>query len=162
MPSSRDVVMSDQIKPASRLWRRFLRVSVRGLIVLILVFGAGLGWIVHTARLQRDAVAAIERAHGNVAYAAPFGVERFTHGLESRWVKWVASAIGVDTFCRVWSVRFTGRPSDAEMSLPGQYSGHRCGVDAPEGPDQPSRMLRASHKSHRCGREGAEASSAET
>ena len=30
----------------SRPWRRFLRFSVRGLIVLVLVIGAGLGWIV--------------------------------------------------------------------------------------------------------------------
>ncbi len=47
--------------PVSRPWQRFLRFSVRGLIVLVLVIGAGLGWIVRSAQVQREAVAAIER-----------------------------------------------------------------------------------------------------
>ena len=38
--------MPDQAKPVARPWRRFLRFSVRGLIVLVLVIGAGLGWTV--------------------------------------------------------------------------------------------------------------------
>jgi hypothetical protein len=36
--------------PVSRPWRRFLRFSVRALIVLVLVVGAGLGWVVRSAR----------------------------------------------------------------------------------------------------------------
>jgi hypothetical protein len=52
--------------PIPRPWRRFLRFSVRGLIVLVLVVGAGLGWIVHPAHVQRDAVAAITMAGGLV------------------------------------------------------------------------------------------------
>ena len=47
--------------PVARPWRRFLRLSVRGLIVLVLVIGAGLGWLVRSAHIQRDAVAAITR-----------------------------------------------------------------------------------------------------
>ena len=46
--------MTDQAKPASRPWRRFLRFSVRGLIVVVLVIGIGLGLavrIVHSARI---------------------------------------------------------------------------------------------------------------
>ena len=35
--------------------------SVRGLIVAVLVIGIWLGWLVRGARIQRDAVAAIER-----------------------------------------------------------------------------------------------------
>ena len=38
--------MTDQAKPVSRPWRRFLRLSVRGLIVLVLLIGAGFGWLV--------------------------------------------------------------------------------------------------------------------
>ena len=30
----------------ARPWRRYLRLSVRGLIVLVLVIGGGLGWMV--------------------------------------------------------------------------------------------------------------------
>jgi hypothetical protein len=50
--------------PAPHSWRRYLRFSVRGLIVFVVVVGAGLGWIVHQAHVQRDAVAAIQGAGG--------------------------------------------------------------------------------------------------
>jgi internalin A len=54
--------------PSSRPWRRFLRYSVRVLIVVVLLIGGWLGWIVRSARIQREAVAAIEDAGGGVAY----------------------------------------------------------------------------------------------
>ena len=60
--------MTDQAKPALHFWRRFLRFSVRGLIVLVLVVGVWLGWLVPHARIQRDAVAAITRAQGSAYY----------------------------------------------------------------------------------------------
>ncbi len=41
---------------------------MRTLIVLVLVIGAGLGWIVRSARIQREAVAAIHNAGGYVDY----------------------------------------------------------------------------------------------
>ena len=52
-------------------WRRFLRFSVRVLIVLVLLIGVALGWLVRTvrsARTQHEAVAAIEDAGGFVQY----------------------------------------------------------------------------------------------
>ena len=60
--------MTDQAKPSPRPWRRFLRFSVRGLIVLVLVIGVWLGWIVRSACIQRDAVRAIQRVSGQVYY----------------------------------------------------------------------------------------------
>ena len=39
-------------------WRRYLRFSLRGLIVLVLVIGVWVGCIVRSARIQREAVAA--------------------------------------------------------------------------------------------------------
>jgi hypothetical protein len=48
--------------------RRFLRISVRGLIVLVLAFGVGFGWFVRSARIKRDAVAAITKADGSFQY----------------------------------------------------------------------------------------------
>jgi hypothetical protein len=47
-------------QPSLKAWRHWLRFRVRGLLVLLLVIGGGLGWIVHQAHVQRDAVAAIE------------------------------------------------------------------------------------------------------
>ncbi len=54
--------------PASRPWRRYLRFSVRGLIVLVLVIGVWLGWLVRSARIQRDAVAVLDRDQVSVSY----------------------------------------------------------------------------------------------
>lgn len=62
------VVMPNEAKPVARPWQRFLRPSVRGLIVLVLVIGAGLGWLVRSARIQREAVEAIKSAKGTVRY----------------------------------------------------------------------------------------------
>jgi hypothetical protein len=58
--------MSVQVGPVSR--RRWLRTSLRGLIVLVIVTVAGLGWIVRTGRIQRESVAAINQVDGGVSY----------------------------------------------------------------------------------------------
>ena len=63
--------MTDQVKRTSRPWRRFLRFNVRGLIVLVLVIAVVLGWYVRSVRIQRDAVAAIEKAGGLTFYNIP-------------------------------------------------------------------------------------------
>jgi len=112
---SEEAGMLDQASAAFGPWRRYLRLSVRGLIVLVLVIGFGLGWLVRSARLQHEAVVAIGRAHGNVVYEVPFGHERFNRGLEPIWAKRLPSTLGVDAVCHVWSVRFSGYPTDADM-----------------------------------------------
>src|SRR5262245_2007903 len=59
----------DDPPPDSRRWRLSpRRISVRALMIAVLVLGVGLGWVVHRARVQRDAVAAIEHAGGRVVY----------------------------------------------------------------------------------------------
>jgi hypothetical protein len=60
--------MTVQAKPVSHPCRRFLPFSVRGMIVLVLVIGAWLRWLVRSARIQREAVAAIESNRGIVVY----------------------------------------------------------------------------------------------
>jgi hypothetical protein len=50
--------MTDQLQTIRRPWRRHLRFSVRGLIVLVLVTGGWLGWVARGARIQREAVSA--------------------------------------------------------------------------------------------------------
>ncbi len=54
--------------PVARPWRRLVRFSVRGLSVVVLVIGCWLGWLVRSARIQREAVAAIEKAGGEVHF----------------------------------------------------------------------------------------------
>ena len=53
--------------PISRPWLRYLRFSIRGLIVLVLMIGVGLGWLVRSARIQREAVTSIQHAGGGVS-----------------------------------------------------------------------------------------------
>ena len=92
--------MPDQAKPVSRPWRRFLRFSVRGMIVVVLVIGGWLGWIVRSARIQREAVMAIENAGGAVSY----DWDRISGNIPAGrpWApEWLVNLIGVDFFGHV-------------------------------------------------------------
>ena len=71
-------------EPVSRPWRRFLRFSVRGLVVVVLLIGVGLGWLVLGARIQRDAVAAIKSGGGGVNYDWEWSNGKIIPG-ESLW-----------------------------------------------------------------------------
>ena len=59
-----------------------VRLTVRTLMVLVLVLGGVLGWVVHRARVQREAVAAIKRAGGNpfMDYSVPEAVIKLKQG----------------------------------------------------------------------------------
>jgi hypothetical protein len=81
---------------------------VRGLLVLVLMIGAALVWFVSTARTQRDAVAAIERAGGSVGYHTGWTHKQFPKVQELWAPKWLVDAIGIDYFDRVDSVGFYG------------------------------------------------------
>ena len=45
--------------PKKHRWWNRLRISLGAFLTLVLVIGGWLGWIVHSGRIQRDAVAAI-------------------------------------------------------------------------------------------------------
>jgi hypothetical protein len=87
--------------PVSRPWRRFLRFSVRGMIVLVLVVGGGLGWLVRSARIQRDAVAAIEKVGGSVSYNWEWSNGKSIPGGKPWAPRWLVDLIGVDYFGHV-------------------------------------------------------------
>jgi hypothetical protein len=89
--------------PVSRPWRRYLRFSVRGLIVLVLVLGAGLGWLVRGARIQREAVAAITIPGGAVRYDWEGTIEGFVPEGKLWAPRWLVDLIGVDYFGHVIS-----------------------------------------------------------
>jgi len=88
------------VKPATRR----LRFGVRALMAFVLVVGGGLGWIVYKARVQHDAVEAIQRAGGRVVY----DWESQNH--KPWWPKRLADRIGVDYFGSVVSVHLHARP----------------------------------------------------
>ena len=77
---------------------------MRGLIVLVVIIGAGLGWIVREAHVQRDAVEAIRKAGGSVTYDWEWtGRHRIPGG--KPWAPtWLVDLIGFDYFGHVTSV----------------------------------------------------------
>ncbi len=109
--------MNDQAKPVSRPWRRFLRVSMRGLIVLVLVVGSGLGWLVRSARIQRDAVAAITKAGGSVQYNWEWANGKPLAGGRPWVPRRMIDLIGVDCLGHVTRVSYTQRALDSMNAL---------------------------------------------
>jgi hypothetical protein len=60
------------------------------------VIGAGLGWVVHQANVQRDAVAAITRAGGTVMYDWELSNWKPIAGAKAPAPSWLVDLIGVD------------------------------------------------------------------
>jgi hypothetical protein len=118
---SQEPGMTDQANTVSRPWRRFLRFSVRALIVLVLVIGAWLGWIVRSARIQREAVAAIRRAGGAVEYDWQRTSGKSTARDTPRAPAWLTDLIGVDHFGDVTTVTLRGA-TDAALAQVGRLT----------------------------------------
>ncbi len=102
--------MIDQPPPRSFRWRSYLRVSVRTLAVAVLVVGAGLGWIVHCARVQQDAVAAIRRQSGQVGYDWEWKNGNVVPNAKPWAPQWLVGWLGVDYFGSVRAV-YLDRPT---------------------------------------------------
>ncbi len=90
--------------PAERTWRRFMRISTRGLMILTLLIGACLGWIIRDARIQRDSVAAIKRAGGMVHYDWAWHNGVINIYGKPPAPRWLVDRLGVDYFGHVTSV----------------------------------------------------------
>jgi hypothetical protein len=115
--------MPEQASPEA--WQRRLRISVRGLIVLVLTIGAGLGWMVRRAHLQRDAVAAIRGAGGTIGYE--WEVQGGTFLPTPPRAKlgapaWLVDRVGDDYFDSVIFVDLLKRGSDADLVHVGTLS----------------------------------------
>ena len=91
--------MPNSLRPKSR--RLWLRLSVRGLVILVLLIGCWLGWEVHRARVQREAVAAIRRANGHVEY-------NLNPNRSPWWLRWLADRLGIDYVSHVTLVILVG------------------------------------------------------
>jgi hypothetical protein len=114
--------MTAQAKPVSRPWRRFLRVSVRGLIVLVLLTGGLAAWIMHKVRVQRDLVATIEKDGGIVLYDWQVSTDRRKINRMSRYLERLAGRLGIDYFDEVVEIFLPGRLSDSDLALVGHFS----------------------------------------
>ena len=110
-------------------WRRRLRISVRGLMILVLLLGGGLGWFSHKLRMaqfQHDAVSAINRMGGSAHYDSEWSNPSPPVGaLASRrplWPKWLVDRAGADIFLNVLRVYLARGASDAELVHVGSLS----------------------------------------
>lgn len=116
-PESKRSLMKRSL--SRRPWWRRARLSIRGLMVLVLVIGAGLGWFIRRAAVQRDAAKAIVAAGGSVRY--DFQNVGFPRpGGTCPGPKWLVGLIGVDFFADVISVSMPQPQSDAILAHVGR------------------------------------------
>lgn len=94
--------------------------SVRALMALVLALGGGLGWFVHRAQVQRDAVAAIVRVGGRVSYDWQWNNGRRIAKGKPRWSGWLVDRLGPDYFADVTRVNLAVRGTDEVL----EYVGH--------------------------------------
>jgi internalin A len=93
--------------PAKR--RKRFGLSLRVLMVLVLLLGGGMGWYAYRARVQREAVAAIEAAGGKVYYDWEWnGDQAAPPTAKPRWPKWLMDRVGPDYLGNVVAVCFFG------------------------------------------------------
>ncbi len=114
--------MDNESNPAKRPWRSFLRFTVRGLIVVVLIIGGWLGWYVRSVRIQRDAVAAIEKSRGRVWYHwQKTGGHAPNPAEQPSWPKSLVDRLGVDYFGHITQVVVArGGASDRVLARIGQ------------------------------------------
>jgi Leucine rich repeat len=126
--------MPDAVKPSSRSRWYPPRFRVRALMLLVLLFGGGLGGLhtVRTAENQRGAVAAIKAVHGYVFYDCDRDPHRMITVRQSTFHKYVPrrsniigqrppERLGIDYFHNVVEVVLPGYLSDAELVLVGRF-----------------------------------------
>src|SRR5262249_13396781 len=102
---------------ASRRMRKLLRFSMRTMIVLVLVFGGGMGWLVRSARIQRTAAAAVESVGGQVMYDWEWNKSKGYTGITDRVPWWVAALVGVDYFGHISSIWLYAPWTDIDTAL---------------------------------------------
>jgi hypothetical protein len=94
---------SAEVKPSRRLG-----LSLRVLMLLVLLLGCGMGWLAYRARVQRQAVVAIEASGGQVSYdwdlTDDLNLQEDLRPPKSRWPKWLIKALGIDYFGNVVNV----------------------------------------------------------
>ena len=102
-------------QPSSKSWRRRLRYSVRALMALVLVLGVGMGWVIHRAQVQRDAVAAIDRVGGHFGYSWQRSKGMWIIPIpKPPWPDWVRRRLGPDFLDTVSYVFLQGEQCNDE------------------------------------------------
>ena len=115
-----DADMTDQPRPVAHRWWSILRLLMQVLAVLVVAIGGWIGWIVYTAKVQHDAVAAIEKAGGLVAYDWELRDGPLLPTPKPEWLKWLVDHLGADCFGTVHSVDLRSKGSDAVLAYVGK------------------------------------------
>jgi Leucine Rich repeat len=125
--SSRVETLGQTLVADQRSWRRRLplRISLRALLIFVLMVGGLLGWVVHLAHVQRDAVMAIKSGGGQVTYdwqlkRLPGGNTQFDPRGRSQAPEWLIDYLGHDYFGHVEYVTLGQRNTDAVMKQVGR------------------------------------------
>jgi hypothetical protein len=87
------------------------------LILIVVVLGAGLGWIVRQAHVQRDAVAAIRNAGGWVSYNWEWDYGKSFPGGRPWAPSWLVELTGVDFFGHVTAITLIGSSRTTNTTL---------------------------------------------
>jgi hypothetical protein len=82
---------------------RFLRLSVRAMLALVVVVGLWFGWLARSAKIQRDAVAAVEGFDCQATYYWG-SMQWIDSRAEPWWPRWLEDLIGIDCLDRVVGV----------------------------------------------------------
>jgi hypothetical protein len=123
-PSEGEAVpMSD--RPERKPWWCRFRFRLRNLMIAIGIFCGILGWIINRARVQRDAVAAIELAGGKVMYDGEWTWKKYwpVPTGSTRWPHWLVERIGIDHLSNVTYVDLRSCGSDELLARVGQLRG---------------------------------------
>ena len=95
---------------------RRLRLSVRAFMLLVLILGAGLGWIIQRAKAQREAVEAIRESGGIVRYDRATDTESYFDGRPGKPAL-IKRFLGPEYFDDVTYVGFPSSP-DVDPAMP--------------------------------------------
>jgi len=134
-PSESRVTVRGKPSKAIELLRKRLRLSLGAMMLIVLGIGGVLGWVVHRAHVQRDAVAAIttlrRNTRGSVYYDWQFvagqgakspgpkwmseALGKFDGNAKPRGPKWMRDAFGPDLFDTVINVHIEGDNVDDEL-----------------------------------------------
>src|SRR3954447_9341483 len=108
--------------------RKRLRLTLGAMMIIVLGIGGVLGWVVHRAHIQRDAVAAIttprRNTRGSVSYDWQFVGGKYDEDARPRGPKWLRDALGPDVFDTVVRVTIEGdNVDDAFLENAGKLHG---------------------------------------
>jgi hypothetical protein len=108
--------------PLHRQPKRF-RLSLRMLLSIIMVIGFGLGWVVHLAHVERDAVVAIEKIEGKVHDDRDSRVRPSYPPPSQAWPRWLSARAGSDLDGHAVSVNLSIERRMLQWSRSGDWIG---------------------------------------